>query len=329
MNAKIIRYGIMAVAVLGVGAFAFASQNNAGDGTFEMPRFPNPFAGNALRECDEAAAHPLDMNRRVAGVPDDQFVPAVAIEECEAAVEANPDEPRAVFQLGRAYWLAGRHAEAVALFAQIADTHAGAQKFLGDAYLEGRGLPEGQRQDLEIALQYYTDARTGGFAMPEEDIVALQERIERQRYDASIFRCPSCMTVLYRGNFDSISRADQPFFVRYMRGMIGFLNSDQAMDHAPQCAPLLNYTGNLNTNFADTLGFIDVIGRTSEGGVGGMFLGALAMNQAQDYGYRDAVILMNRYQCEGPAERIVHNLMEGGPVFLDRYVEQAQARSGQ
>ena len=71
----------------------------------------------------------------------------------------NPDEPRAWFQLGRAYWSARSDTRAFEAFSKAADLdYAPAMKYLGDAFLEGRGLPPNEHRDIATAMHWYKKA---------------------------------------------------------------------------------------------------------------------------------------------------------------------------
>lgn len=82
----------------------------------------DPFAGigvydradwsQAVTDCDRLAGHPNDPGRVAArGLEQDEIDLPAAIEACRAAVEADPDNPRLNYQLGRVYGYSGRHAE--------------------------------------------------------------------------------------------------------------------------------------------------------------------------------------------------------------------------
>ncbi len=62
-------------------------------------------------ECDRLAAHPNDPERVGEGVSRGDMELDTAIAACEAAVEADPENPRLNYQLARAYGYSGRHAE--------------------------------------------------------------------------------------------------------------------------------------------------------------------------------------------------------------------------
>jgi TPR repeat protein len=92
--------------------------------------------------CDQAAASPTDKDRPVglAGVPSGRLDSQNAIAACEAAAAAAPDNPRIIFQLGRAHAAAKADESARAYFSKASDLgYAAAQASLGLFYAIGRG----------------------------------------------------------------------------------------------------------------------------------------------------------------------------------------------
>ena len=92
--------------------------------------------------CDQAAASPTDKDRPVslAGVPSGRLDSQNAIAACEAAAAAAPDNPRIMFQLGRAHAAVKPDDSARAYFSKASDLgYAAAQASLGDFYASGRG----------------------------------------------------------------------------------------------------------------------------------------------------------------------------------------------
>lgn len=61
-----------------------------------------------ITPCDRAASHPSDPNKVAPGVPQAEMDLAAAIEACESAVAADPDNPRLQYQLARAHTYGGR-----------------------------------------------------------------------------------------------------------------------------------------------------------------------------------------------------------------------------
>lgn len=66
-----------------------------------------------VTECDRLAAHGRDPGHVAPPVTRAEMDKEAAIEACEAAVEAEPDNPRLNYQLGRAYGYSNRGAEAM------------------------------------------------------------------------------------------------------------------------------------------------------------------------------------------------------------------------
>ena len=82
--------------------------------------------------CDWLAAHPLDPDRIVAGVPTSQVDLAAAISACEAALKDDPENPRLTYQLARVYFYDDRTADAVRTITRAAQAgHRQAQFVLG------------------------------------------------------------------------------------------------------------------------------------------------------------------------------------------------------
>jgi tetratricopeptide (TPR) repeat protein len=66
-----------------------------------------------ITECDRLAAHRLDPGAVAPPVSSKTMNKEAAIKACHAAVEADPDNPRLNYQLGRAYGYSGRGEEAM------------------------------------------------------------------------------------------------------------------------------------------------------------------------------------------------------------------------
>lgn len=92
----------------------------------------------ALDPCDIEAGAPLDLQGVVAGRLPNEIEPEAALAACAAAVEAYPDVPRFVYQLGRAQ-LAGRQPkDAAATFKQAMEAgHVRASDSLAALYARG------------------------------------------------------------------------------------------------------------------------------------------------------------------------------------------------
>lgn len=134
----------------------------------------------AVGECDALAARPDDPTRPqgVMGVSDDDLKAGQAAEICEEALAVEPDNPRLLYQLARAYLLFGKAAEGVEAMIEAAEQeHAVAIASLGDFVLYGLLDDD---PDPETAKALYLRAAEAGFkpaaelaemiqANPEED----------------------------------------------------------------------------------------------------------------------------------------------------------------
>ncbi len=117
-------------------------------------------AHDALEKCDHIAALLTASGRRQESP---EPTPSDAITACKIAVQLNPEVARSHYQLGLGYWLALRDQAAVAEFFEAAKhCHAKAMRAIGDAYVEGRGLPDGQGRDLQKAIEWYGKADVAG-----------------------------------------------------------------------------------------------------------------------------------------------------------------------
>lgn len=72
----------------------------------------SPAAAQTVTECDRLAAHPDDPAKIAPGVPEGRVDLPRAIAACQAAVKADPTNPRLNYQLARALGYAGRGDEA-------------------------------------------------------------------------------------------------------------------------------------------------------------------------------------------------------------------------
>jgi hypothetical protein len=118
--------------------------------------------GRSSRACDLAAALPGDRSlpMDIAGVPLDKVDAKLAIPACQAAVMAAPENPRLLFQMGRAFGSSKNYDKARGFFEKAAGLgHAPAQTSLGVLYANGLGgLP---KDDREAARLFALAARQG------------------------------------------------------------------------------------------------------------------------------------------------------------------------
>jgi len=115
--------------------------------------------------CDRLAGNPFDPHKGAPGVPFNNLDAEKAVPPCRAAREAEPDEPRFTYQLGRALLRTDKPDEAVALIRVAAEkSYPSAEDTLGDLY---RGLYRGAievAKDDAQALLLYRQAAEGGYA---------------------------------------------------------------------------------------------------------------------------------------------------------------------
>lgn len=114
-----------------------------------------------IAACDRLAAAPLDPDRPrgVAGVDRSDIDSAAATQACRAALALQPDNPRLMFELGRALAKDGVGEETLALYRKAAAAgHAGAMNNLGAIYEGGRGVT----RDIAQAMRWYRRSADAG-----------------------------------------------------------------------------------------------------------------------------------------------------------------------
>jgi TonB family protein len=122
------------------------------------------------RACDMAAASPIDSTRPagVPGVELDKVDPKIAVPACEAALGADPENPRLLYQMGRAAYAAKDDTRARKLYERSAAlAHAGAQNNLAIFYENGSGgLPQDDREAARLLkLSADSGTRTAQFGL--------------------------------------------------------------------------------------------------------------------------------------------------------------------
>ena len=183
-----------------------------------------------ITRCDELAAFPYDPQRIANGVYDEDMDIQTAINSCEQAISAEPNNPRLQFQLGRAYWVADQEDKAIELFRRSADggDYAASYAFLGMAYEYGfaTGTPETQ-----LARSLYQIALDLGFDLAKDLIAALPDDRPMvdpsgaYEVDFSGYYQPQILQNIYEENFDELN--DEPLkVVFYLRGMYDFFKQE-------------------------------------------------------------------------------------------------------
>jgi WD40 repeat protein len=96
---------------------------------------PTDYRGDES-ECDHLAANPYDPKRRGKGVAF-RSVGKNAVRACQAEVDKHPNEPRFLYQLGRALDAAGERKEALRFYSEAAQLgYAAAHHNLGNIYVQ-------------------------------------------------------------------------------------------------------------------------------------------------------------------------------------------------
>ncbi|MBK5654195.1 MAG: sel1 repeat family protein, partial [Rhizobium sp.] len=286
-------------------------------------------AAAALEKCDKLASMPGDPNIVAPAVPDSQFAPGAAIPACEEAVRMNPDLARARFELGRSYWIGQRDAEALKAFGEAAKhCYPPAKKFIGDAYLEGRGLPTGEQRDIQRAIEWYKDAATAtpecrpGYrdaerARLEAQALVDRERNEREkreaeaakaRFDAAAFQRGDYLTYIY--SLSKIPPKEMELFRIYVHGFVMELGGDQILFVDSKCKPLV--PSRTAVIVRDSMWSMFAI-QPRAGMAHGNYQGWLNSTQFDVFtqGQRDAVELVNRYSCQSEvARKLVENITQ-------------------
>jgi hypothetical protein len=119
-------------------------------GAVVAPRVYAEYARRLALDCDLHAAEE-GSSLRVPGVPLEAIVPDVAIPSCEQAIAADPENPRLMHNLGRAFDKAGRTGDAVYWYRHSAERdYDWAQTTLGVMYVHGRGVTQDIAQGIAL-----------------------------------------------------------------------------------------------------------------------------------------------------------------------------------
>jgi TPR repeat protein len=125
-------------------------------------------AAALLVACDRLAGSPYDPNRDGPGVVFEKIDTKAAIDTCGRALASNPDHPRMLLNLGRAYDRAGQFAEGLRFYRRAVDQgYAAAQLALGTTYANGnKTVVEDDRE----AVRLFKLAADQGNAMAETNL---------------------------------------------------------------------------------------------------------------------------------------------------------------
>lgn len=279
----------------------------------EMAAISNPaqIAANALAECDRLASHPKDNGRTMAAISDEQLAPGIALPACQKAVELNDDNPRAHFELGRIYGIMGRNQDAFDSFAISAGgNYPIAMKYIGDAYLEKKGLPDNSPKDdaelYKTARDWYQKSADAGY---QDGINAVSEAdalIRSATFNPALFQNPSAIKAIYDGDF--LKNEDAVLNAYYAKGLVQQMDDNDQFFMDPECKPLLYKISNL---VVDVEVMAAYAGSFRSGGHAlGAGIGYLASSYAMDMGKRDAINLMNIHKCNSSiTQKIIDNII--------------------
>jgi clan AA aspartic protease (TIGR02281 family) len=127
----------------------------------------NAFAQDIVTDCDKYAASDTDPSAKAPSIPLEKVNPALAVPACATAVQKFPNNPRLLFQLGRAYRAADNFKAAVEYYRKAAQqNYAAAQNSLGYAYANGQGIPV----DDQRAIAWYRTAADQGLAAAQNNL---------------------------------------------------------------------------------------------------------------------------------------------------------------
>lgn len=293
------------------------------------------FGPDWVEVCDQLTAHPEDADRRAVGVPDEELVPAKAVEACHQAALLDGENARLRFQYGRALDAAGYTDEAAETFHQAAGLGSCAAKaFLADYYLHG-AIADGEGTETETARRLYEEAAP---CFPPAAAAA-----SMLTYRPDKFHEPEAMTALYEGRIDDLNLL-RPLVASYVRG----IDSAAGMPFHPvgtECLQWAQTELRRNLEAAEqgdprNLGeraWVEVLRRVSGwagGAVDPVRLGDLRRYQEdlEELGAKDGLLLFERHGCEGPVIEQVFDSVEDflrRPKPLEEVVLEIQARSEQ
>lgn len=122
----------------------------------QQPSNGGPVAATAdIDDCDRLAASPFDPHSTVDGISLEKIDTAHAIPACATAVRTNPQNPRFLFEYGRALDAAKRYQEAMQWYRKSSERgESRALCGLATLYLNGHGVT----QDYAETIKWYREA---------------------------------------------------------------------------------------------------------------------------------------------------------------------------
>lgn len=138
-------------------------------------------------QCDYLAIAPFNQVG-IAGVEFEKIKPQPAIDACSVAIAENPEHPRYLYNLGRAYDAAGKYVQAVRHYRQSADLgYVHAISNLGVMHINGQGTG----QDFNEGVRLLKTAKSLGsrqarISLRASDFSVLFEKAEFEQLQAAL-----------------------------------------------------------------------------------------------------------------------------------------------
>lgn len=247
---------------------------------------------SAINDCDIQAADPNDEQRVAPGAINTAIIPKRAMEACEKAVKSLPDEPRLLYQLGRAYDAAGRSADAIKAYKRAMDKNHAMAYF-------NMGLKEAANGNADAAVALYAKGAELGSALAARELA-------KSRFTSEGFSNPAFFQSIYDGKFAQRENNQKI----YISTFIELFNREE------ECRGVAPHS--LNAYAAQQV----------QGAVWSQLLGAMRASQAAgtigfqegqaatagmamqvDRAERDARLFYSRYACDGAvAKRFFQNI---------------------
>jgi TPR repeat protein len=193
---------------------------------------PQGGAAGGVTDCDRLASSTYDRDRPdgVPGVLQDKIDAKAAIPACEAALKAAPNDPRIMFQLGRAY-AAGNNFDGA--FKQYSAAHAkgnvNATVNLGAFYLTGRGVAEDEAESVRLmriaadqghqvgAYNLGGDYEAGRGGLAKDDVQAL--RLYRIAASQGFPAANNAVGIYYESGRGGVAKDDNQAVQYYKRAV--------------------------------------------------------------------------------------------------------------
>lgn len=253
---------------------------------------PSDAERRATNDCDVQAANPNDEQRVAPGVNPASIIPKLAVDACEKAVKAFPDEPRLLYQLGRAYDAANRPADAIKAYKRAMDKNHAMAYF-------NMGMKEQAQGNADGAVALFAKGAELGSAFATRELA-------RSRFTSDGFSNPAFFQSIYDRKFAQRERSQ----TIYISTFIHLFNRES------ECRGVATHGLNVRA------------GQLAQGAVWSQLLGAMKQSQAAgtiglqegraatagmamqvDRAEGDAVLFYKRYACDGAvAKRFFANL---------------------